>query len=142
MNITTKGRYALRIMLDIAQQEGDRYISIKEISNRQGISSKYLEAIASKLNKAELLVSSRGKNGGYRLTRETRDYTVGDILKETENSLSPVSCLKDSKVHCDRADSCETLPLWQLLDGRVDEILESVTLEDLLLGRLPASLLD
>ncbi|HPF19162.1 MAG: Rrf2 family transcriptional regulator [Bacillota bacterium] len=142
MNITTKGRYALRIMLDIAQQHTEHYTSIKEIARRQGISVKYLEAIASTLNKAGLLESSRGKNGGYRLSRDPEDYSVGSILKETEANLSSVPCLKGQTVSCSKADQCETLPLWQLLDGRVDEILESVTLADLLAGRLPPVVLE
>ena len=142
MNITTKGRYALRIMLDIAQQHTEHYTSIKEIARRQGISVKYLEAIASTLNKAGLLESSRGKTGGYRLSRDPEDYSVGSILKETEANLSSVPCLKGQTVSCSKADQCETLPLWQLLDGRVDEILESVTLADLLAGRLPPVVLE
>ncbi|MDD3864593.1 MAG: Rrf2 family transcriptional regulator [Eubacteriales bacterium] len=142
MNITTKGRYALRIMLDIAQQSTERYTSIKEIARRQGISIKYLEAIASTLNKAGLLESSRGKNGGYRLSRDPKDYTIGSILKETEANLSSVPCLKGQQVNCSMAAQCETLPLWQLLDGRVDEVLESVSLADLLAGRLPPVVLD
>ena len=142
MNITTKGRYALRIMLDIAQQHTEHYTSIKEIARRQGISVKYLEAIASTLNKAGLLECSRGKNGGYRLSRDPEDYSVGSILKETEANLSSVPCLKGQTVSCSKADQCETLPLWQLLDGRVDEILESVTLADLLAGRLPPVVLE
>lgn len=142
MNITTKGRYALQIMLDIAQQETECYTSIKEIARRQDISVKYLEAIASTLNKAGLLESSRGKNGGYRLSREPKDYSIGSILKETEANLSSVPCLKGHTVTCSKAARCETLPLWQLLDGRVDEVLESVSLADLLSGRLPPVVLD
>ncbi|MFA7501585.1 MAG: Rrf2 family transcriptional regulator [Anaerovoracaceae bacterium] len=137
MNITTKGRYALRIMLDIAQQETDRYISVKEIAERQDISAKYLEAIASTLNKAGLLVSSRGKYGGYRLAKDPKDYTIGSILKQIEMKIYSVPCLKGQHIGCNKADSCETLPLWQLLDGRVDEVLEGVTLDDLLQGHLP-----
>ncbi len=142
MNITTKGRYALQIMLDIAQQDKEGYTSVKEIANRQGISIKYLEAIASTLNKAGLLESSRGKNGGYRLARDPGDYSIGSILKETEANLSSVPCLKGQTVNCSKAAHCETLPLWQLLDGRVDQILESVSLADLLAGRLPPIILE
>jgi len=137
MNITTKGRYALRVMLDIAQQDTERYVSVKEIANRQGISAKYLEAIASSLNKAGLLTSSRGKYGGYRLSKAPQDYTVGSILKQTEMKIASAPCLKNSGAICAKADSCETLPLWQLLDVRIDEVLEGVTLEDLLQGHLP-----
>lgn len=137
MNITTKGRYALRVMLDIAQQGGDRFVSVSEIAKRQDISAKYLESIASALNKAGLLKSSRGKYGGYRLTREPEQYTVGSILKEIEMKISSVPCLEDDLISCEKAEECETLPLWQLLDDRIDEVLESITLAHLLQGHLP-----
>lgn len=134
MNITTKGRYALRIMIDLAQQQQDVPVSLKGISERQGISMKYLEAIAAVLNKAGYIASSRGKNGGYRLTRKPEQYTIGAILKLTEGSLSPVSCLESG---CPNSVGCITLPLWEGLDRRIDGYLNMVTLGDLLNGTVP-----
>lgn len=134
MNITTKGRYALRIMIDLAQQEGEEAVSLKTISQRQGISMKYLEAIAAVLQKADYIKSSRGKNGGYRLSRKPEEYTIGDLLHLTEGSLAPVSCLEGG---CPNAEGCITLPLWAGLDRRIDAYLQAVTLGDILSGTVP-----
>jgi len=134
MNITTKGRYALRIMIDLAEQAGDTAVSLKSISQRQGISMKYLEAIAASLNKAGYISAARGKNGGYRLTRAPEEYCIGDLLKLMEGSLAPVSCLESG---CPNAESCITLPLWAGLDRRIDEYLSRVTLGDILNGTVP-----
>lgn len=137
MMISTKGRYALRVMLDLAQQEEDGYISLKSISGRQGISVKYMEMIVAILNKAGFVKSLRGKEGGYRLSRPASEYTVGSILKLTDGSLAPVSCLencKDSK--CGRSGVCLTLPMWKKLDVLIDSYLEGVTLQDLLDGKV------
>ena len=134
MNITTKGRYALRIMIDLAGQTGTEPVSLKGISQRQEISMKYLEAIASVLTKAGMITSIRGKNGGYRLTKTPAEYTVGDILRQTEGSLAPVSCLESG---CPNSESCITLPLWAGLDRRIDASLSSVTLADVLQGTVP-----
>lgn len=134
MKISTKGRYALRVMLDLAQHRGDGYISLKDIADRQGVSMKYLESIAAMLNKAGLVDSLRGKSGGYRLNRADGAYTAGEILKLTEGSLAPVACLESGG--CRRAEECLTLPLWKKLDDMIDSYLESVTLEDLLEGKL------
>lgn len=134
MNITTKGRYALRIMIDLAQQEKDSVVSLKSISDRQGISMKYLEAIAAVLNKAGYITSSRGKNGGYRLSRAPEEYPIGELLKLTEGSLAPVSCLESG---CPNSAGCLTLPLWAGLDRRIDEYLAQVTLGDILNGTVP-----
>lgn len=134
MNITTKGRYALKIMLDIAQQGGEAAVSLKSISQRQEISMKYLEAIAAVLNKADFITSTRGKNGGYRLTRKPEEYSVGEILKLTEGSLAPVSCVEEG---CPNAASCTTFPLWAGLDRRIDAYLQQVTLGDVLNGTVP-----
>lgn len=142
MMISTKGRYALRVMIDLAQQnlKGDGnndYISLKAISERQQISMKYLEAIVAVLNKAGFLQSLRGKDGGYRLARKPSEYTIGSVLKLTEGSLAPVACLEGScDTVCQCSDGCITLPLWQKLDGVIDGYLESVTLEDLLCGKV------
>lgn len=136
MMVSTKGRYALRVMLDLAQQEGDAYISLKSISKRQQISMKYLEAIVAMLNKAGLLMSQRGKEGGYRLARAAKDYPVSEILKLTEGTLAPVACLETGcSLECELSASCLTRPMWQRLDQIIDEYLSGVTLADLLEGK-------
>ena len=132
MMISTKGRYALRIMLDLSQHREDGYISLSKISQRQGISVKYLEAIISVLNKAGMVESQRGKEGGYKLTKEPEEYSVGSIVKLTEGSIAPVACLENDSVPCEHKSDCLTLPLWMKLEGVVDNYLESVTLTDLL----------
>ena len=114
MMVSTKGRYALRVMLDLAMQEPEEFISLKSISDRQKISMKYLESIVGMLNKAGLLLSQRGKDGGYRLSRRPSEYPVGEILKLTEGSLSPVSCLEEGcQSTCNQEVACLTRPLWQ-----------------------------
>lgn len=135
MNITTKGRYALQVMLDLAQQEPGEYTSLKAVADRQGISVKYLEAIVSVLSKAALVESTRGKMGGYRLTRPAEECTVGSILKLVEGTLAPVSCRQEDA--CPRHGQCVALPLWEKLDELVDSFLESVTLADVLSGKIP-----
>lgn len=132
MMISTKGRYALQIMIDLAQHEQAGYVSLSEISERQGISVKYLEMIVSILNRANYVHSMRGKNGGYKLAKKTSEYTVGSVLKLTEGSLAPVNCLQQGSEKCEKAQGCLTLPIWVNLDKIVDEYLESVTLYDLL----------
>lgn len=134
MNITTKGRYALRIMLDLAQHPDEGYISLKTIADRQGISMKYLEAIVGELKKAELVDSTRGKEGGYRLKRPATDYSVGEILRNMEDNLAPVSCIKAGSIECDHAGECMTLPLWKELDDITNAYLNSVSLNNLLTG--------
>ncbi|MCI8496830.1 MAG: Rrf2 family transcriptional regulator [Clostridiales bacterium] len=132
MKISTKGRYALRLMLDLAQQEGDRYISLKEISSRQGISVKYLEQIIGNLCKAGLVQSSRGAQGGYRLTRPPGEYTIGAVLRTTEGNLSPVACLDQQPNQCSRCDDCITLEFWTGLARVIDEYVDGTTLQDLI----------
>ena len=132
MMISTKGRYALRVMLDLAQNKSKEYISLTEISERQGISVKYLELVVSILNRAGYVNSMRGKNGGYKLSRAPEDYTVGAILKLTEGNLSPVNCLNNGVSECKNSDVCLTLPLWKELDNIIDGYLENVTLRDLI----------
>ena len=134
MNVTSKGRYALRFMLDLAQQGEEDYVSLKTVADRQGISLKYLEAIVSSLKKAGLLDSSRGKEGGYRLCRAPEEYTAGEILRSLEESLAPVACIKDGGINCERAAACRTVPMWQELDEITNRYLDSVTLLDLLSG--------
>ena len=130
MMVSTKGRYALRIMVSLAQRMDEGRISLAEISKQQGISLKYMETIISVLAKAGYVSGSRGKGGGYVLTREPQEYTVGSILELTEGSLAPVACL-GCKTDCQRADSCPTLPMWIKLDQIIHDYLESVTLADL-----------
>ena len=113
MMISTKGRYALQVMLDLAQQCPDAYISLHDISQRQAVSMKYLEAIVAMLNKAGMVESRRGKSGGYRLTRAPEDYTVGAVLKLTEGTLAPVACMDQHPNRCERCRECLTLPVWQ-----------------------------
>lgn len=134
MNVTSKGRYALRVMLDLAQHPEDGYISLKTIADRQGISMKYLEMIVGHLKKAELVDSTRGKEGGYRLNRSPAAYSVGEILRCIEDNLAPVSCIKAGSVLCDRAGECMTVPMWMELDDITNAYLDRITLEDLLTG--------
>ena len=131
MVISTKGRYALRLMIDLAQHCDEGFISLKTVSQRQDVSLKYMEAIAAALNRANLVVSQRGKEGGYRLSREPGEYTLGEILRLTEGSLAPVACLECGAKPCPRAANCPTLPVWGELDKRISGYLDSVTLADL-----------
>ena len=134
MNITSKGRYALRVMIDLAQHPDEGFVSLKTVAERQGISMKYLEMIVSSLKKAELVESTRGKEGGYRLSRSPADYSVGEILRCLEDNLAPVSCIKDGEIQCDKAAACVTLPLWKELDELTNTYLDGVSLQDLLTG--------
>lgn len=131
MKISTKGRYALRMMIDLAQNQGDGYVSLKDIANRQEISKKYLEQIVAILNKPDVLRTNRGYQGGYRLAKNANEYTVGDILRLTEGGLAPVSCLDNSPILCDRAEDCITLPIWKGLYKVISEYLDSITLQDI-----------
>ena len=130
--ISTKGRYALRVMIDMAQQNTDGYIPLEEIATRQGISKKYLESILSVLVKEKLIKGLRGKGGGYKLTRELKDYAVGEILELTEGSLAVVACTESDEITCDRKGECKTLPMWLKFDKMVHDFFYSITLEDLL----------
>lgn len=132
MKISTKGRYALKLMLDLAVNNDGTPVSIRDIAARQGISDKYLEQIIASLNKAGYVRSSRGPQGGYTLTRAPKDYTVGMILQLTEGSLAPVSCLDEEQNLCDRQDNCATRRLWKQLDDAIKGVVDNVTLEDLL----------
>ena len=134
MNITSKGRYALRVMIDLAQHPDEGFVSLKTVAERQGISMKYLEMIVSSLKKAELVESTRGKEGGYRLSRSPADYSVGEILRCLEDNLAPVSCIKDGEIQCDKAAACVTLPMWKELDELTNAYLDGVSLQDLLTG--------
>lgn len=133
MKISTKGRYALRLMLDLAlNQKAGEPVQIKEIAARQDISNKYLEQIISVLNKAGYVRSIRGPQGGYLLARKPEEYTVGMILRLTEGSMAPVSCLEFEGNNCDRKDECATLLLWEKLDEAIRGVIDSVTLADLM----------
>lgn len=132
MLISTRGRYALRVMIDLAEHETDEFISLNGIAQRQGISEKYLESIIRMLVKAKVLESLRGKGGGYRLKKAPDQYTAGSILRLTEDSLAPVSCLEEGADACPKQERCRTLPLWQGLDKVIQEYLEGVTIADLM----------
>ena len=132
MIVSTKGRYALRVMLCFAQRGGDEYIPLKEIAEAEDISQKYLESIMTILSKAGFLDAVHGKGGGYRLNRRPEDYTVGSILKLTEGSLAPVSCTAQGAAACSRTTCCQTLPMWEKLEKMIDEFFEGITLADLL----------
>lgn len=131
MKISTKGRYALRVMLDLAIYNTGEYIPLKEISERQQITVKYLEQIVPLLNRAGYLKSSRGNNGGYKLAKEPKEYTIGDILRTTEGSIAPITCLEDRKNQCKRSSECMTLSFWQGLYDVVNEYVDGVTLADM-----------
>ena len=132
MIVSTKGRYALRVMLCFAQRGGDEYIPLKEIAEAENISQKYLESIMTILSKAGFLDAVHGKGGGYRLNRKPEEYTVGSILKLTEGGLSAVSCTSQGAAACSRTECCETKPMWDKLDKMIDEFFEGITLDDLL----------
>lgn len=131
MKISTKGRYALRMLVDLAEHRGDGFIALKDIAARQEISKKYLEQIVPILNKSDLLVSNRGFQGGYQLARDPSKITVGEILRLTEGSLAPVTCLESGEVNCSRSLFCATLPLWKGLYEVVNNYLDNVTLQDI-----------
>ena len=134
MLISTKGRYALRVMIDLAEHQADGFIPLKVIAQRQEISEKYLENIIKLLVKAKLLTGVRGKGGGYRLTKAPEQYTVGDILRMTEDSLAPVSCLEPGAAACPRAAECRTLPVWRGYYDMTRQYFSDITLADLMTG--------
>lgn len=134
MNVTSKGRYALRVMLDLAQHPEDGFVSLKTVADRQGISMKYLEMIVGALKKADLVDSTRGKEGGYKLKRSPAAYSIGEILRSLEDNLAPVSCIKDGSILCEQAGACMTIPMWKELDEITNTYLDGITLEDLLTG--------
>ena len=131
MKISTRGRYALRLMLDIAVNASTKPVSIKEIAKRQGISDKYLEQIISILNGAGFVRSVRGAQGGYTLTKRPDEYTVGKILRLTEGSLAPVACVAEDAVPCEKIETCATIELWRRLNDAINNVVDNVTLADL-----------
>ncbi|MCQ2494950.1 MAG: Rrf2 family transcriptional regulator [Lachnospiraceae bacterium] len=130
--ISTRGRYALRVMLDLAQNQGDGYVPMKDVALRQNLSLKYLEQILPPLKQNGMVVGIQGKGGGYRLTRDTHDYTIGEILRITEKDLAPVSCLAEGAEACALKASCKTIGFWEGLNDVVNEYMDSKTLADLL----------
>lgn len=132
MLVSTKGRYALRVMIDLAEHQSDGFIPLKVIAERQEISEKYLENIIKLLVKAKLLNGLRGKGGGYQLTKAPEQYTVESILRVTEDSMAPVACLEPDAAACPRASECRTLSMWQGLDKLITEYFENITLADLM----------
>ena len=132
MIVSTKGRYALRVMVHFAQRGGEEYIPLKEIAEIEGISQKYLESIMTVLSKAGFVDAVHGKGGGYRLNRKPEEYTVGAILKLTEGSLSAVSCTSQGAAACSRTECCQTKPMWDKLDKMIDDFFEGITIADIL----------
>ena len=132
MIVSTKGRYALRVMVSFAQRGGEEYIPLKEIAEEEGISQKYLESIMSTLSKAGFVDAVHGKGGGYRLNRPPEEYTVGSILKLTEGGLSAVSCTSQGAAACSRTECCQTKPMWDRLDRMIDDFFEGITIADIL----------
>ena len=132
MLISTKGRYALRVMIDLAENQKDGYVPLKETADRQEISEKYLEGILKTLVQQNMLTGVRGKGGGYRLTRPPENYTVGEILRLTEGSLAPVACLESGAKPCPRMAQCRTISMWEGLDRLISQYLDGITVADLM----------
>ncbi len=130
--ISTRGRYALRVMIDIANNQKDGFVPMKDVAARQGLSLKYLEQILPSLTKGKMLKGVQGKGGGYRLTKDPEDYKVGDIIRLTEKDLAPVSCLAKGAPACERRKTCKTVGFWEGLDRVVTDYIDSKTLKDLM----------
>ena len=131
MKISTKGRYALRLMIDLAENSSGNPVSLKDVAKRQGISDKYLEQIISVLNKAGYVRSVRGAQGGYLLKSDPETYTVGMILRQTEGSLAPVSCIEDDEIICDRQEQCDTSIVYKKINDAISNVVDNITLQDL-----------
>ncbi|MDR1873534.1 MAG: Rrf2 family transcriptional regulator [Synergistaceae bacterium] len=132
MKISTKGRYALRMLLDLAEHGNEGYVSLKDVAQRQGISKNYLEQIITLLKNTEMLKTTRGSQGGYKLAKPPRHYTVGDVLRLTEGNLAPVACLVDEINQCERSSFCITLDIWRGLERVINDYLDGITLQDIL----------
>lgn len=132
MKISTKGRYALRMLIDLAEHNDKGFIALKEIAERQDISKKYLEQIIPILNRSGILITNRGYQGGYKLAKNPEDITVGEILRNTEGSMAPVACLEQTPNQCEKCNYCVTLPVWQGLEKVVNEYLDSISLQDII----------
>lgn len=135
MIISTRGRYALRVMLELAENESSEYVAMKKIAEKQEISLKYLERILPVLTQNQIIEGIHGKGGGYRLTRKPEEYRIGDILRLTEGDLAPVSCLECGNEPCPKSSECRTLPMWTKLRDIIGDYLDSVTLADLMNGK-------
>ena len=142
MKISTKGRYALRMLIELSEMPKGEYIPLKEIAESQEISKKYLEQIVPILNKNDMLQTNRGYQGGYRLVKEPHEYTVGEILRATEGGLAPVNCVGLNPVECERKKECDTVYIWEGLEQVVNEYLDSITLQDILEKRKKEYILD
>lgn len=136
MMISTRGRYALRVMIDLAEHANDGYIPMKKVAERQGISLKYLEQILPALSKNKMIEGVHGKGGGYRLSRPVQNYMVGEILRLTEGELAPVACLECGAKPCDKRDSCKTISMWSQFFKLTNEYFDGITLADLVWGNL------
>lgn len=132
MRVSTKGRYALRMLVDLAEYHGEGFVALKDIAKRQEISKKYLEQIVPVLNKSKILQTNRGFQGGYRLAVSPNKITVGDVLRITEGSISPLACIDDNNyIECNRRDDCATLYVWQGLKKAIDDYLDGITIQDI-----------
>lgn len=132
MKISTKGRYALRLMIELANNNNGGFMTLKEVSAKQDISKKYLEQIVPMLNNANMLIANRGFQGGYKLAKSPSEYTVGQILRITEGSLAPVACLDYDPIQCERCESCDTLPIWKGLYKSITDYLDNITLQNII----------
>ena len=134
MLVSTRGRYAIRVMIDLAEHMNGKYIPMKEIADRQDVSLKYMTKIMQALTKSGMLDGQHGKGGGYKLNRDTEEYRVGDILRLTEGTLAPVACIDETDCKCDRSFECRTRPMWNELDKLISEYLDGITIADLMEG--------
>ena len=134
MLVSTRGRYAIRVMIDLAEHMNGKYIPMKEIADRQDVSLKYMTKIMQALTKSGMLDGQHGKGGGYKLKRDPEEYRVGDILRLTEGTLAPVACIDETDCKCDRSFECRTRPMWNELDKLISEYLDGITIADLMEG--------
>ena len=134
MLVSTRGRYAIRVMIDLAEHMNGKYIPMKEIDDRQDVSLKYMTKIMQALTKSGMLDGQHGKGGGYKLNRDPEEYRVGDILRLTEGTLAPVACIDETDCKCDRSFECRTRPMWNELDKLISEYLDGITIADLMEG--------
>ncbi|AVM47338.1 MAG: Rrf2 family transcriptional regulator [Mogibacterium diversum] len=134
MLVSTRGRYAIRVMIDLAEHMNGKYIPMKEIADRQDVSLKYMTKIMQALTKSGMLDGQHGKGGGYKLNRDPEEYRVGDILRLTEGTLAPVACIDETDCKCDRSFECRTRPMWNELDKLISEYLDGITIADLMEG--------
>lgn len=132
MKVSTKGRYAIRFLLDLAMNDTGQPVRMKEVAKRQEISDKYLEQVVSLLQKSGMVKSVRGPQGGYTLVKQPAEYTIGEILRLTEGNMAPVACLVDEENQCERANECITLPFWKKLDKAISDVIDHTTLADLM----------